>query len=89
MLRFHFRLSAAVSSMHVELDSSLEVRLGEAAARASVSVAQLVDRVLNRFLDEIADDSAQWVAITRTQLPRVWPEEDFTDWGPPRANSSR
>ncbi len=75
--------------MRVELDPSLEVRLGAAAARASVSVAQLVERVLSRFLDEVADDPAQWVATTRKQLPRVWPEEDFTDWGPPRANSSR
>ncbi len=75
--------------MHVELDPSLEVRLGAAAARASVSVAQLVERVLDRFLDEVSDDPAQWVATTRNQLPRVWPEEDFTDWGPPRANSSR
>lgn len=66
--------------MRVELDPSLEVRLGAAAARASVSVAQLVERVLSRFLDEVADDPAQWVATTRKQLPRVWPEEDFTDW---------
>lgn len=75
--------------MQVELDPSLEVRLDAAAARASVSVPQLVERVLSDFLDEIADDPAQWVAMTRKQLPRVWAEEDFTNWGPPRANKSR
>jgi hypothetical protein len=75
--------------MHIELDPSLEARLGAAAARASVSVSQLVQRVLSNFLDEVADDPAQWVATTRKQLPRVWAEENFTDWGPPRANSSR
>jgi hypothetical protein len=67
----------------------LELRVGAAAARASVSVAQLVEGVLSRFLDEVADDPAQWVATTRKQLPTVWPKEDFTDWGPPRANSPR
>ncbi len=75
--------------MHVELDPSLEVRLGAAAARASVSVPQLVERVLSDFLDSVANDPAQWVAMTRKRLPRVWAEEDFTDWGPPRANTSR
>jgi hypothetical protein len=75
--------------MQVELDPSLEVRLGAAAARASVSVPQLVERVLSDFLDQIADDPAQWVATTRKQLPDVWSEEDFSDWGPPRASTSR
>jgi hypothetical protein len=75
--------------MQVELDSSLEVRLGAAAARASVSVPQLVERVLSDFLDQIADDPAQWVATTRKHLPRVWAEEDFSDWGPPHASTSR
>ena len=75
--------------MHVELDPRLEVRLDAAAARAAVSVPQLVERVLSEFLDGVADDPAQWVATTRKQLPRVWADEDFTDWGPPRANSPR
>ncbi len=75
--------------MQVEVDPSLEVRLGAAAARASVSVPQLVERVLSDFLDQIADDPAQWVATTRKQLPHVWAEEDFSDWGPPRASTSR
>jgi hypothetical protein len=75
--------------MLVELDPSLELRLGAAAAQASVSVPQLVERVLSRFLDEVADDPGQWVATTRKQLPGVWPKEDFTDWGPPGANSSK
>ena len=72
--------------MHVELNPTLEVRLGAAAAKASVSVDQLVERVLTNFLDEFSDDPAQWVETTREQLPQVWPEEDFAHWGPPRAN---
>jgi predicted DNA-binding protein len=72
--------------MHVELNPNLEARLDAAAERASVPVAQLVECALTRYLDEIADDPAQWVAATRQQLPRVWREESFTHWGPPRAN---
>jgi hypothetical protein len=52
------RFSTAGFLMHIELDPSLEVRLGAAAARASVSVPQLVERVLSDFLDEVADDPA-------------------------------
>ena len=72
--------------MHVELNPTLEVRLVLAAERASLSVAQLVERVLSDFLNESAADPQQWVETTRKQLPHVWPEEDFAHWGPPRAD---
>ena len=72
--------------MLVELDPTLEVRLGAAAEHAALSVDQLVQRVLTDFLDEFADDPRQWVETTRKQLPQVWPVEDFPHWGPPRAD---
>jgi hypothetical protein len=85
-LRIKYRLDAAGLDMLVELDPTLEVRLGAAAEHAALSVDQLVQRVLTDFLDEFADDPRQWVETTRKQLPQVWPDEDFAHWGPPRAD---
>ncbi len=69
--------------MNVELNPDLELRLRDAASRGSQSVPQLVEDVLTRYLDTLADDSTATVRATVGLLPRAWPVEDFSDWQPP------
>ncbi len=69
--------------MNVELNPDLELRLRDAASRGSQSVPQLVEDVLTRYLDTLADDATTTVRATMDLLPRVWPPEDFSDWRPP------
>jgi hypothetical protein len=69
--------------MLVEINPDLERRLHEAARERSLTVSELVEQVLQNYLDEGTDDPLTWVRATQERLVRVWPAEDFSDWHPP------
>jgi hypothetical protein len=71
--------------MQVELKPPLDKRLTAAAAKYAISVPELVERVLTRYLDTVEDDPVLWAKANQASLARVWPAEDFSDWNPPRA----
>ena len=72
--------------MQVQLSEGLGDRLSEVASRQSISVPELIERVLTMYLASESDGSLEWVRATSSRLHRVWGEEDFSDWHPPHAS---
>jgi hypothetical protein len=68
--------------IELKIEDGLHTRLEQAARERSVTVQQLVELILKRFIDT-DDDPAAWISATQQQLPRVWPKEDFSSWSPP------
>lgn len=71
--------------MNVEVKEDLGKRLEELAVRRRQPVSDLVEQVLTNYVNSIPDDPLSWIQATQSQLQRVWPCEDFSDWKPPRA----
>jgi hypothetical protein len=72
--------------MTVELKPMLEKRLAEAAKQQSVTVPDLVERVLTNFLDSLGDGLDGWAQASQKAAAKSWPAEDFSDWSPPRGH---
>jgi hypothetical protein len=70
--------------MQINLSPVVEQRLAEIARQHSVPAAKMVEDILTRFVESLADDPAAWVHVSAQRLPHVWPAEDFSDWAPPR-----
>jgi predicted transcriptional regulator len=68
--------------MCVELEPELESRLQRVARECSLSVTQLVEQVLECYLDSLSETPDEWVR-TAQQLAGSWPSDDFSDWQPP------
>lgn len=72
--------------MSVELERNLETRLERLARQRSLSVAELVEEILEQYLNSLAETPVEWVRATQQQLAKNWSPEDFTDWQPPNAS---
>jgi Ribbon-helix-helix protein, copG family len=72
--------------MQVQLNEPLADGLSKAASRQSISVPELIERILTQYLASENDDGLGWVRATSGRLHRVWGEEDFSDWEPPRGS---
>lgn len=70
--------------MQIEVTDDLANRLRSMAEQQSISVPQLVERLLSNYLDS-ASEASNWVQVTQGLLGNVWPKEDFSDWQPPNA----
>ncbi len=66
--------------MNVEINTELANRLSEAARQQAMPVAELIERILARFLEAQAEEAALWVQTTQQHLSSVWPAEDFSNW---------
>jgi predicted transcriptional regulator len=69
--------------MNVELKPELERRLQTVADERSQPLSELVEEAMIFYLSALERESSAWVEATQGLLPKVWPEEDFTDWNPP------
>ena len=69
--------------MCVELEPELESRLQRVAWECSLSVTQLVEQVLECYLDSLSETPDEWVWTTQQHLAGSWSREDFSDWQPP------
>jgi len=69
--------------MSVELAPELETRLEDVARERSLSVSELVQQVLECYLDSLSETPDEWVRTTQQQLAGSWPSDDFSDWQPP------
>ena len=69
-------------AIQVQLEEGLQSRLEQAASERSLTVPQLVEQILKRFV-EADDDPHAWTKATQQQLPKVWQKEDFSSWNPP------
>lgn len=68
--------------MTLKLDPELEDLLRDAARRQQLSLSELVERILRRYLTLLPDNERVWVQVTQSRLSRVWGTEDFSDWEP-------
>ena len=71
--------------MNVKLNDDLEILLREMAKSESLSIDELVDRIVREYVDSMEEAPLVWVQTTRHLLPQTWPVEDFSDWQPPDA----
>ena len=71
--------------MNVKLKDDLENLLREMAKSESLSIEELVDRIVREYVDSMEEAPVAWVQATQQHLPQIWPVEDFSDWNPPDA----
>lgn len=70
--------------MTIDLPGPLELRLAEIAKGQSLSTPELVEQVLAQYAAGVDGESVAWVTATQNSLAKVWPQEDFSAWSPPR-----
>ena len=71
--------------MTVQVTSELQTRLEQIARQRAMTMDELVRSVLSQFLEINNEPAVEWLLATQERLKHIWPNEDFTDWGPPNA----